>query len=460
MNRATWRVLRSDFLRGAGLVLAVSTAAAGIAMLYLWLSPDAWYGRWGALAEYTRMTLNLIAPLAVAVAAWHGGRDGRNQTRELTCALPRPRWQYVALRWLSLTIAAYLGLLVTWLTGAVQVAPIATYSGGGWWWMLAVAFVFLGAATALGLAAGIVVPSRLTAPIAGGLAYAALWAMTFSTSGVAWLVPTFALPEGLHFPQGRVMALLAGELHLLQALWFGALAVTLMTVASARRRLLAVVPATVALTAAIALATGPGEDRWKPDPQARELMCTKSAPEVCMIRADSFLLDDLAGPAQRQLSRWEDVPGGFSRAVELPVGERPRSAAEGVVGFSLTDFLRNSSATWTGSMEARHFAELDERALHDEITAVIARSVGDLMWDACGGGAPQAVMNANMVGQLWIAADNSNLVAEQPTPSAVEAAVRLQSLSVTAQKVWMGRSLAAARACDAAASEELLAELT
>ncbi|MGH8774109.1 MAG: hypothetical protein ACRDWI_02705 [Jiangellaceae bacterium] len=208
-----------------------------------------------------------------------------------------------------MTLGAFAGLLVVVGIGAALVAPVATHDGGGWWWVLALSFPGLAALTALGVAAGRLVPSRLTAPVAAIACYALMVGAIDSGrfGGVVLLSPTLSNYDAPGY-------LLPLDIGFQQALWFAGLTATALVVVGARRKWLALIPAVVALAGAVPLVQQQG-GFWQQDPTALDLVCTEDAPEVCLTQINAFLLDDVTEPFRQELARWEGVPGGPVRAV-------------------------------------------------------------------------------------------------------------------------------------------------
>jgi hypothetical protein len=126
------------------------------------LIPPLWTVRsmtmqWRAMFEFL--------PFVAGVAAWMGSRDGRRRITDLVGVTARPRWARQLSCWAATTcwaLAAYLGgAAVLYGVTAAQ----ATW-GGPLWWPLAVGAACIAAATALGFAAGALLPSRFTPPLA------------------------------------------------------------------------------------------------------------------------------------------------------------------------------------------------------------------------------------------------------------------------------------------------------
>jgi hypothetical protein len=106
----------------------------------------------------------VFLPLVAGVAAWVGSRDGRRRITDLVGVTARPPWARQLSCWAATTcwaLAAYLGCAAS-LYGVT--AAQATW-GGPLWSPLAVGAACIAAATALGFAAGALLPSRFTAPL-------------------------------------------------------------------------------------------------------------------------------------------------------------------------------------------------------------------------------------------------------------------------------------------------------
>jgi len=120
--------------------------------------------------------LAFASPVAGA-AAWMGSREGRRHTTDLVAGTARPRWARQLATWAATTcwaLAACLGCVAVLYGVTAQQASW----GGPLWWPAAVVAASLPAFSALGFAAGTLVPSRFIAPL---VAVAAFFALGFST---------------------------------------------------------------------------------------------------------------------------------------------------------------------------------------------------------------------------------------------------------------------------------------
>ena len=120
--------------------------------------------------------LDFVSPV-VGAAAWMGSREGRRHTTDLVACTARPRWARQLSTWAATAcwaMAAYLGCVAVLYAVTAQQAAW----GGPLWWPAAVVAASLPAFSALGFAAGTLLPSRFTAPLA---AVAAFFALAIST---------------------------------------------------------------------------------------------------------------------------------------------------------------------------------------------------------------------------------------------------------------------------------------
>ncbi len=136
--------------------------------------PPLWNLR--AVSLQTGTILDFIVPV-VGAAAWMGSREARRHTSELIKITARPRSGRLLTTWVATTCWALLGYLVCLGVLYGMTARQASW-GGPLWWPAAVAAACLPAFSALGFAAGALLPSRFTAPLT---ATAAFFALALST---------------------------------------------------------------------------------------------------------------------------------------------------------------------------------------------------------------------------------------------------------------------------------------
>jgi hypothetical protein len=156
--------------------------AAPVALALFWLTtyrkamalPPMWNLR--AASLQSGAIVDFITPV-VGAAAWMGSRDARRHTAELVAVTARPRWCRLLATWAATTGWALAG----YLAGLALLYGVTAHQAGGGgplWWPAAGGAASLPAFTALGFAAGTLLPGRLTAPAA---AVAAFFVLVLST---------------------------------------------------------------------------------------------------------------------------------------------------------------------------------------------------------------------------------------------------------------------------------------
>ena len=129
--------------------------------------PPLWNLRAAGLQMYSVVVF--VTPLTGA-AAWMGSRESRRRLADAVLITPRARWARLLATWAATTIwalVAYVGCVaVVYGMTAGQVS-----GGGPLWWPAGVAAAALPAFTALGFAAGVLAPTRFTAPMAAITAF-------------------------------------------------------------------------------------------------------------------------------------------------------------------------------------------------------------------------------------------------------------------------------------------------
>ena len=125
--------------------------------------------------------LAFASPVAGA-AAWMGSRESRRRTTDLVNITARPWPVRLLATWAATTCWALVAYLVCVAVVYGVTAHQATW-GGPLWWPAVVAGASLPAVTALGFAAGTLLPSRFTAPLVTLAAFFALGLSTQLISG-------------------------------------------------------------------------------------------------------------------------------------------------------------------------------------------------------------------------------------------------------------------------------------
>lgn len=128
---------------------------------------------------FQAQTMLAFAPLLAGVAAWVGSREGRRGTGDLVAVTGLPRWAGRLAAWAAVTCWAEAIYLAAVAVVYGITAHQATW-GGPLWWPVVVGAATAAAACAAGFAAGALVPSRFTAPLAAVVVFLALGAGAFA----------------------------------------------------------------------------------------------------------------------------------------------------------------------------------------------------------------------------------------------------------------------------------------
>jgi hypothetical protein len=182
------RLLRIELRRNSAWILLPLLAA-----LLLIASP---YGRvlrapvvlWSSRSVAMQGSLQVIGPFAAGIAAWMASREARRNLTDLLTSTARSQWS---------RRGAVLAATAAWAVALYAVACAVLFAltareatwGGPVWWPVAVGAVGVLAFTALGFAAGTLLPSRFTAPL---LAIGLLLLLQLSlalNSHYAWISP-------------------------------------------------------------------------------------------------------------------------------------------------------------------------------------------------------------------------------------------------------------------------------
>ncbi|MEU4562190.1 hypothetical protein AB0F72_27720 [Actinoplanes sp. NPDC023936] len=349
------RIMTLEFRRGTGALLAAVVAVGGILLsLITWANPDS-TGPWSASGPGILSGLMtagiLLGPLVAAAGAWVGSRERRLRVDELLTVVSRPRWQRDLTAVAALVVAVTAGLIPVLAVIAAPVFPALSYGGGRWPLLGLLALLEFLTCLSIGFAAGRLLPYRWTAPIVALVVYVAAVVPVYTKSSIGQLVP-MTLPGG----DGQRLRLTVG---VQAAVWFLACIVALLTLAGARRRAWALLPAVLAVAMAVPLSTLPYRFNgnsytaaWtEPDPVALTLVCTDDAPKVCVQRVHEALL-----PAVTQVVRpvLAELPAGSFVAEEFivdPDAGRPPY----VPGRATIPFLEGRTASFSADLRDREW---------------------------------------------------------------------------------------------------------
>ncbi|MEV6963904.1 hypothetical protein AB0M47_02235 [Hamadaea sp. NPDC051192] len=166
------RLVRLELRRNA--MLWMSPAVAVLFWLVVYRRSQALPPLWSLrVMDMQTATVSIFVPVVVGVAAWVGGREARHGLTDLLSTTARSRWARQCVAWAATTGWAVAAYAVCVAVLYVDIGRHAAW-GGPLWWPAAVGAASLPAFTAIGFAAGALVPGRFTAPLAAVTAFLAL----------------------------------------------------------------------------------------------------------------------------------------------------------------------------------------------------------------------------------------------------------------------------------------------
>ena len=309
------RILRIEFRRSAG-GAALILLLAGAVLLHA--APKRWSVGWLDLAMTQREYLLLLWPLALAAGAWLSRREHRANVAELFASTARPPAQRTVPILGALGIAVACAYLATAAVAAPAIMDTASYLPPASLAVAAVGALALVAATFLGVGIGRVVPSPLTAPALAVVGIGLLFVLPFAVGSREWLAMLFSPVDGMS--QFTDFQTVPGRVSAAQGIWLAALAATgvvLLAAGSRRSRAAALLPAVLgALLGAMVIPRGADFVPIPIDPVAQELVCADGTPKVCVSRAHSGLLPEVAPIARQALAMLETLPNAPTTAQE------------------------------------------------------------------------------------------------------------------------------------------------
>ncbi|QLQ10915.1 MAG: hypothetical protein HZY75_11770 [Nocardioidaceae bacterium] len=309
------RTVLRELRRGTPLFAFVLFAV--LVGVLLWSHSAYWGTRWNQLGVHLRDNFILLAPLAVALGVWQGGRSRRSGVGELHDSTRRSALIRHSSEVVALTVAAYAGALV----GLASAGWTILVTGG---YGLSIALLYVAGLlpallsySALGFLIGRWLSWRVAAPVAGVVSYLVLGFVLWNddkravTLGGGWLGGT----EIFAFDLDGLM---------LSSLGLLIVAIGLLALGSAERRPAAgsawltagVVGAvsTILLFPVTVAAVESGSTDYPEDPDP-DLACTADdGPRVCLLAEHRHLLDEATTQAREVLTRFEGIDGAPTRA--------------------------------------------------------------------------------------------------------------------------------------------------
>lgn len=336
-DRRKGRVLGLELRRSTAPVAGALALVLGLlSMLYLFGGLSSPFGQWNGFTGALRNSLEVLCPVALAAGAWQGRREAQPGAAELISTTARPTWQRVVPVAGALAITLTAAFLVLFVFGAVQVAANTSYQHLGWLPMLLAGELSLIAAGWLGLGIGTVAPSAFTAPMLAVFGLVILRFLAYGVDGQASL-----LGPGLTFRDD--FRDLAPQVTWAQLLWFAGLAVggLVLTMATGRRRYLAVLAIGLGLAGSLPLFPANQAATYVTDPAAVAPVCTSDAPRVCVTQAHADALADVTDPARealRLLAPLADAPTSVMEDTSSPYEPEVKSQPSEVLLFALNSY--------------------------------------------------------------------------------------------------------------------------
>jgi hypothetical protein len=301
-------------------------------------NPPFWNIRSGMVQSHTMLA---FAPLLAGAAAWAGSRERRRGMADLVGMTALPRWAGQLATWAATTCwaeAAYLaGVGVLFVVTARQGAW-----GGPLWWPVVVGAVFVAASCALGFAAGTLLPSRFTPPLAAFVMFLALAGGAFAIQANVSYAQIWPLNVQGPFPLDSygIFYSYVPDLAIAQVLFLAGLGAAALgglgLPATAGGRWLR--RATAIVTAAGLAAAGTGvalastarleahgmvipalHDAASDRPTPYTPVCSQTAVPVCLQPAYRALLPDVTAAFGPTLSQLAGLPGAPVRVTQVAV---------------------------------------------------------------------------------------------------------------------------------------------
>jgi hypothetical protein len=304
--------LRVELRRSTALWAGLLVLVSGTGMLLLIMTDDSrWTGNSTSAVLSLRLPLAYVWALVVGLAVFQGMRDSRAKVNELFATTSRPGW--VRLGTLASAVAGVVAVAGALLCAGL-VAKVALGGGFvslGFVPLMVTVVLALASSVLFGLAVGRLLPHPLTVPLALAATF-----MVATTAGRALEVespgdeisPLALLTPVLDAPSSDLVTT-STSVDLGQIVWFTGLGVTAFLVLVARShagRLVALVPAGLALALALSLMPVKYSDVVVTDSIASKLVCEG---EVCVSRAHADSLPVLAAAGRAALAKLAVVPG-------------------------------------------------------------------------------------------------------------------------------------------------------
>jgi hypothetical protein len=418
----------------------------------------------------------LPAGIVAGVAAWIASRDGRRHVTDLIETTARSQWARRLAAWAALTVWAMLLYAAYVAVVFVVTARQATW-GAPIWWPAAVGAAAILACSAIGYAAGALVPGRFTAPVVAVVALLAPQIGVIALQhdqqwGRVSPVEDSTVPgSGVFFPFHAGLSVV--QLILLIGVTLLALSAFALP-GSGRGLRTNLIAALIALVGIVAVGTGltlantassgaegiviPALHHTADDtPLSYVPSCevTGTVP-ICLHPAFASLLPDLAASLDPVLDQVAGLPGAPVRVTLGPVVPHQQSgdiinvpvAASGMKGSPPVLYLSPDLLTLPGGATFDNGLVPGIQQLRLTVAAtVISTVIGDFQ---SGTDAQKAVATALWIDAAPPAEDGRGGVAPSPArlatgSAALAAAHRFAALPATSRHGWLAANLTALR---------------
>ncbi|MFC3499874.1 hypothetical protein ACFOOK_02630 [Micromonospora krabiensis] len=369
--------IRIELRRGPGLWSLPFLVGLGVFMSRSQLDTDTvWSYATGAVASAPM----LMAPLAVGVAAWAGGRSQRRGGRHAWLLAGREPARAPLAEAGVLVGCATVAYAVVAAVTLLPTAANATWGGPFWWWLAAAGAGFA-ATVSIAYGVGVLLPGRFT-PFAVALVtyLASAWNLRQYGAGHAMFPLTIELVLPFSAPHTPTIR---GQLLWFTGLGLLALALVAVKVRSSARVVVPTVGASLAL-AVSGTAIVIGENGRSIDVNRHIIWsCSGSSPQVCIHPAFATSLTPISQRMQTIGQRLAPTPFAISRVEQRPrgVGGRP---TPGAIAYALdapaSDHYDRASidiaVAALGVESCAHGARRD-RTAHAMSQLLVAWAVGD-----------------------------------------------------------------------------------
>jgi len=460
-------------------------------------NPPFWNVRSGIVQSHTMLA---FAPLLAGAAAWTGSRERRRGVADLVGVTALPRWAAQFAAWLATTCWAE----AVYLAGVAMLYTVTAHQGawgGPLLWPVAVGAAFVAASCALGFAAGALLPSRFTAPLAAFVMFLALAGGAFALQANITYAQIWPLNVQGAFPAGAygIFYPYLPDLPIAQLMFLGGLAVAalgglgLPTAAGGRWLRIAAAAVTAAGLAAAGTAVAlAGTARLEPHgivipalhdaasdrPTPYTPICAHTAIPICLHPSYRALLPEVTAALGPVLSQIAGLPGAPARITQVAVTSVHAEPSNGIAlggpaigghppvlylplagmalpgqgtAFSITENLRQQDGPWILSLLV---------GLPGQVGAVTGVNV---IPDVAPGHSAQLAVLDGLVRALGLAgAGPQGAGIPSPgtprgtstgSPRELAAAQRFAALSAAARHAWLMTRLTALRAGQISVSE-------